>query len=98
MNKKLQAIYFSRYPIPFYGNFKDTCVGKQICVIPFDRNFLIEYNKMKISPLEKLESIDMLRIIENGNNVQMVKTNFKSFSVDTLEDLKKVSKLIGEKN
>ena len=98
VNKNLQAIYFSRFPIPYYGSQKNKCVGKQICVIPFNRNFLLKYNNMKISPLEKLESIDMLRIIENGYNVQMVKTNHKSYSVDTLSDLKKVSKIIGEKN
>ncbi len=93
-NKNLNAIYFSRYAIPTYANFNNSCVGKQICVIPFRRNFLLSYNSWKISPLEKLESIDMLRVIENGYDVKMVKTKYKSFSVDTIQDLKKVSKIL----
>ncbi len=95
-NKNLDAIYFSRYPIPFYADFQNKNVGKQICVIPFRRRFLLMYNSWKISPLEKLESIDMLRVIENGYYVRMVRTKHKSFSVDTAEDLKKVSRILGD--
>ena len=98
VNKESKAVFFSRYPIPYYGSYNSNCVGKQICVIPFKRNFLIKYNKMKISPLEKLESIDMLRIIENGYNVQMIKTKYKSYSVDTKQDLIKVSKKLSVKS
>ena len=41
---------------------------------------------MEPTPLEIAESIDMLRIIENGNNVKMVHTNHKSYSIDTYAD------------
>ena len=58
---------------------------KQICVIPFKRDFLFEYLKMDSAPLEIAESIDMLRIIENGYKVHMVPTNHITYAVDTLK-------------
>lgn len=73
-------------------------MGKQVCIIPFKRDFLIEYTKMDQTPLEIAESIDMLRIIENGYKVKMVKTNFETQAVDNQEDLKKVEKIMLNKN
>ena len=46
--------------------------------------------------MEIAESIDMLRILENGLNVRMIPTKFQSYSVDTIGDLKKVSELMKE--
>ena len=57
-------------------------------------DFLIVYNKMKETTLEKIESIDMLRLIENGYDIQMVKTSKYTHAVDTFSDLKLVSKLL----
>ena len=54
----------------------------------------MEYTAMKPTPLEIAESIDMMRIIENGLKVRMVPTSFQSHSVDTPNDLKKVEKLM----
>ena len=45
-----------------------------------------EFNDMEETELEKIESVDMMRIIENGDNVKMVMTDSDSFSVDTEED------------
>ena len=88
-----KAIYFSRKAIPFQvNNLKN--VYKQVCAIPFRRDFLLKYLKLKSSPLEKLESIDMLRVIEYGYDVNLIKVSGIIQSVDTKEDLKKVEKLI----
>ena len=46
------------------------------------------------SPLEKIESIDMLRVLENGYQVFLVETGFFSHAVDTKKDLKKVEKYL----
>ena len=46
------------------------------------------------TPLEKIESIDMLRVIENGGIVRTVQMHNKTLGVDTSEDLKKVRKLM----
>jgi len=92
---ELNAIYFSREPIPSSYRYKDFPKNKQVCVIAFDREYLIEYTETPPTPLEIIESIDMLRVVENGDKVKMVPTNYKSFSVDTPEDLIRVEKLMG---
>lgn len=89
------ALYFSRSPIPStYKAMKPH--GKQVCVIPFARDFLIKYTELEPTPLEILESVDMMRVIENGFKIKMVRTCYRSHSVDTPEDLKKVEKMMRE--
>ena len=44
--------------------------------------------------LEKKESIDMLRCLENGDKVKIVETDFPNWSVDTEDDLKIVSNMM----
>jgi len=88
------ALYFSREPIPSQSHGSENIIGKQICIIPFKRDFLIEYTKLKPSPLEIAESIDMNRVLEHGFKVRMVKTDYDSHAVDTAEDLKKVENIM----
>ena len=91
VDKNNFAIYFSREPIPSRKKgVKDVPMLKQVCIIPFQRDFLLEYNNMGQTPLEIIESVDMLRIIENGLKVKMVYTETKTFAVDTPDDLVKV--------
>lgn len=88
------ALYFSRQPIPTRHNSSKIPIGKQVCVIPFRRDFLLEYTRMAPTPLEIAESIDMLRILEHGMRVRMVPTQHKTYSVDTPEDLRSLEKYI----
>ena len=67
---------------------------KQVCIIPFKRDFLIKFNALNSTPLEIIESVDMLRVLEHGYKVKMVLTKFDTYSVDTIDDLKKVEKLM----
>ena len=94
VDEGLNAIYFSREPIPSDSKGSIDRRYKQVCVIPFRRNYLIRYTKLKPTPLEIAESIDMLRILEHGEKVKMVQTNSKSYSVDTPEDLIKVTEIM----
>ena len=95
VDKNSFAIYFSREPIPSrQKGVEDIPMLKQVCIIPFKRNFLLEYNNMKQTPLEIIESVDMLRIIENGMKVKMVYTETETFAVDTPDDLLKVENLM----
>lgn len=90
------AMYFSREPIPSRKKFKGVlAMHKQVCVIPFRRDFLLKFTQMKPTPLEIVESVDMLRILEHGYNVRMAPTQYKVYSVDTEEDRLLVEKLIG---
>ena len=49
---------------------------------------------MEPTPLEIIESVDMMRILENGFKVKMVHTSFNTSAVDTKEDLAKVRLLM----
>lgn len=88
------ALYFSRSPIPFGDFDKKKKFMKQVCIIPFRRDFLIKYKKLKPTKLEITESVDMMRVLENGYNVKMIETKFKTQAVDTREDAKKVEKFL----
>ena len=95
VNKFDDAIYFSREPIPSRKkSSQKVSMLKQVCVIPFKRDYLIKFNNTPETPLEVIESIDMMRILENDEKVRMVMTNESSFSVDTKLDLIKVQKLM----
>jgi 3-deoxy-manno-octulosonate cytidylyltransferase (CMP-KDO synthetase) len=91
---KKNALYFSREPIPTRSKTDNIPIGKQICVIPFRRDFLLEYNQLEPTPLEIAESVDMMRVLEHGMNVRMVSTKHETYAVDTLDDLKKVERLM----
>ena len=86
------ALCFSREPIPT-RKFGDAPMKKQVCVIPFRRDFLLEYTNLDPTPLEIVESIDMMRVLEHGLKVRMIPTKYESYAVDTESDLKKVEKL-----
>lgn len=88
------ALFFSREPIPTRFKTEQIPMGKQVCIIPFRRDYLIEYTKLKPTPLEIVESIDMMRILEHGMKVKMIPTQYDSYAVDTFEDLKRVEKLM----
>lgn len=86
------ALYFSREPIPSRKKgVSDVRMLKQVCIIPFRRNFLLKYNSMSQTPLEIIESVDMNRILENGIKIKMVMVTEEIYSVDTIEDLEKVN-------
>ncbi len=89
------ALYFSREPIPSRKKGTTECsMFKQVCIIPFERDFLIKFNVLATAPLEIAESVDMLRVLEHGYKVKMVLTEFETYSVDIPEDLKRVELLM----
>lgn len=87
------ALYFSREPIP---SRRKGCpvvpMKKQVCVIPFRREYLLHFNAMPETPLEIIESVDMMRVLENGDKVRMVQISQCTLSVDTPEDCERVRK------
>ena len=89
------ALYFSREPIPSAkkgGN--DIPMMRQLGIIPFRRDFLLTFNNLSPTPLEIIESVDMLRLLEHGYKVKMVPFQSDSCTVDTPEDLAKVERLM----
>lgn len=91
---KRNAMYFSREPIPTRCKVADIPMGKQVCIIPFRRDFLLEYTRMAPTPLEIAESVDMMRVLEHGLKVRMAPTKHDTNAVDTPEDLAKVERLM----
>lgn len=89
------ALYFSREPIPTRSKLDRVSMGKQVCIIPFRRDYLIQYTRLDPTPLEIAESVDMLRVIEHGTKVYMAPTRHSSYAVDTPEDLRRVERLMG---
>ena len=95
VNEKSDAIYFSREPIPSRKKgYESVPMYKQVCIIPFTRKALLNFNDTPETELEKIESVDMLRVIENGNSIHMVEVKEDTYSVDTEDDRKKVEKLL----
>jgi len=89
------ALYFSREPIPSRKKGSDAVpMRKQVCIIPFRRDYLLHFNEMSESPLEIYESVDMLRILEHGGKVRMVPISERTVSVDTPADLRQAEKLM----
>ena len=87
------ALFFSREPIPT-RKFGNVTMKKQVCVIPFTRDFLLEYTKLAPTPIEIAESVDMMRVLEHGKKVKMVQTKFQTNPVDTPDDLFHVEELM----
>jgi 3-deoxy-manno-octulosonate cytidylyltransferase (CMP-KDO synthetase) len=92
---KGDALYFSREPIPSRKKgATEIPMYKQVCIIPFQRDFLLKFNELKPTPLEIIESVDMMRVIEHGYRVKMIYCNAVTGSVDTPEDLARVEQMM----
>jgi 3-deoxy-manno-octulosonate cytidylyltransferase (CMP-KDO synthetase) len=85
-DNNMNALYFSREPIPTRTRLANPQMGKQVCVISFQRDFLLQYIEMPPTPLEIAESVDMMRVLENGYQVKLVPTSFQSYSIDVEND------------
>ncbi len=86
------ALYYSREPIP---SLRKTSIGhsmpryKQFGINAFRRESLMIFSGLPRTSLEKIESVDMLRLLENGFDVRMVLSPYPVVGVDTPEDLKR---------
>ena len=89
-NKNGYLLYMSRGPIPSNKKYEFQKAWRQICAYSFPRKALINFAKIKNkTPLESLEDIEILRFLELGYNVKMIKMSNKSLAVDNNEDLEK---------
>lgn len=85
------ALYMSREPIPTGKRNVFGPIAKQLGIMAFRKDCLVHYTKLSPTPLEKVESIDMLRLIENRIPVLMKYVEKDSLGVDTPEDLERAS-------
>ena len=101
--KNGKALLFSRSPIPFLRNEEkeDWDVSnfyKHIGMYAFRRNTLLEITKLSPGRLEKLESLEQLRWLENGFEIYTTELPFDSFGIDTPEDLEKAEDFLKKEN
>ena len=83
------ALYFSRHPIPFTRDDadKESYYG-HIGVFAFRMKTLKEFVSLARSPLEKREKLEQLRLLENGYEIHVVKTDHQCHGVDRPGDIK----------
>ena len=98
MDRNGDALYFSREPVPTLRilDFSKIPVFKQVCIIPFRRDALLEFARLEPTPLEQAESVDMLRFLEHGYRVRLVPTDVTSHAVDTPADLALVESVMAQ--
>jgi 3-deoxy-manno-octulosonate cytidylyltransferase (CMP-KDO synthetase) len=90
-NKNNEVLYISREAIPSRSKTKENVAYyKMICVYTFYSNFISKFNKWGISNLERIESIDMLRIIENNEKLKVSTVEGDLYNIDVPEDVDKV--------
>lgn len=90
VNRDGYAIYFSRSPIPFHVNGNGGGYLKHLGIYAYRRGFLRDYAALPQGVLERVESLEQLRAIENGHSIRVVVTDIDSPSVDVPEDLRRI--------
>jgi 3-deoxy-manno-octulosonate cytidylyltransferase (CMP-KDO synthetase) len=99
VNRRKEAMYFSRSPIPFirgYENdewFERNIFYQHIGMYAYRSNVLREITTLEQGILEKAESLEQLRWLENGYKIKTAITELESFGIDTPEDLVHALKL-----
>ena len=95
VNQNNNALYFSREPIPSpWKGWEHMPCYMQTGIIAFRRDTLLNFNAMDETSLEKVESIDMNRVLETGGSIRMVPTDVITIGVDTGEELKAAEALL----
>jgi 3-deoxy-manno-octulosonate cytidylyltransferase (CMP-KDO synthetase) len=88
------ALYFSRAALPFYRDSEsnEKTFYQHIGLYVYRKDFLLKYSAMDSTPLERAESLEQLRVLENGYKIKVVETDAKLIGVDRKEDIALVEK------
>jgi 3-deoxy-manno-octulosonate cytidylyltransferase (CMP-KDO synthetase) len=100
LNHRNEAIYFSRFPIPY--SRVDAPRGKEIClqhigIYAYRKSFLREFCAFGPVALEEAEGLEQLRALFLGARIQVVKVEHESWGVDTPEDVIKIERILKTK-
>jgi 3-deoxy-manno-octulosonate cytidylyltransferase (CMP-KDO synthetase) len=99
INKHSEAIYFSRSPLPHIRGqepqnwLQHFTYFKHIGIYGYRADILQQITKLPLSSLEKAESLEQLRWIENDYKIKVSETGIETIAIDTPEDLDKLSEL-----
>lgn len=89
-----KALYFSRSVVPYNRDGAKVIYKGHVGLYIFKRAVLIDLEQLKPGVLERVESLEQLRWLENGFSIQMIETDEPSPAVDTPEGLDKVRELM----
>ncbi len=98
MNKKSEAIYFSRSTIPYIFNteeknwFYKYTFYEHLGIYAYTSKVLLEITKLPVSVLEIAESLEQNRWLENDYKIKLIETDHENISIDTKEDLNQILK------
>ncbi|HPN36470.1 MAG TPA: 3-deoxy-manno-octulosonate cytidylyltransferase [bacterium] len=94
-----QALFFSRALIPYPLHRGHITVYEHVGLYAYRKDFLQTISQLPMSPLEMTESLEQLRVLENGYSITVVETqcrypDFSGFGVDTQQELEEAERLI----
>ena len=94
------ALYFSRSRIPYSRSGESIVLFEHIGLYVYRKDFLCLLAVLSPTRLEKIESLEQLRVIENGYKIKVIETarissELSGFSVDTPEDLDRINEILG---
>jgi 3-deoxy-manno-octulosonate cytidylyltransferase (CMP-KDO synthetase) len=108
MDRAGYALYFTRAPVPYRRNESADPENKKLPagvrlwgyrhlgLYVYRREFLLQFARLRPTALEKIESLEQLRALENGYRIYVAQVDERSVEVDTLEDLKRAEKYLSD--
>lgn len=90
------ALYFSRSKIPFERNSGMVTFYGHLGIYGYKRKALLKMTSLPQTPLEKTESLEQLRALENGMKIKTSVVDFVPVGIDTQEDLEKFKQIIAK--
>ncbi len=92
------AIYFSRFPIPYYRSQNiSKNYYKHLGIYAYTKDFLYTFKNLGPSFLEEAERLEQLRVVEAGYKIKVVETGFNSWGVDTEQDLQHLEQILANR-
>jgi len=92
-----RALYFSRATIPYDRDGGNPGYFKHLGFYAYRKAALDRFCALPESSLEHSERLEQLRFLENGLSIHVAETPYDTVGVDTEEDLRRVEKILGER-
>ena len=83
------ALYFSRAPIPYHG-----AAYHHLGIYAYRREFLLEYSKLPVTPLQRAEDLEQLKVLEHGYRIKVAVVDDVPIGIDTPEDLQRAEQFL----
>lgn len=94
IDKNNFALYFSRSKIPYERNVNEGNFYGHLGIYGYKRKALETMTKLSQTPLEKTESLEQLRALENGMKIKTSVVDFVPVGIDTKDDLEKFKEIV----